>query len=100
MDRLEHTKPVVSRFFQGCRDQLEDGGLLTSDPLSKTVNYVLSREASLTVFLEDPDVQPDTPPQASLGLLFNYVNSNTSRPYWRQPLIPRICRMTLATHLQ
>ena len=31
-----------------------------SDPLTKALNYVLSRETSLTVFLEDPDVQPDT----------------------------------------
>jgi transposase len=58
--RLEHSKPVVSDFFQWCRDQLENGGLLPSDPLTKALNYVLSREASLTVFLENPDVQPDT----------------------------------------
>lgn len=58
--RLNHSKPVVSDFFQWCRDQLEHGGLLPSDPLTKALNYVLSREASLTVFLEDPDVQPDT----------------------------------------
>lgn len=58
--RLGHSKPVVSDFFQWCRDQLEQGGLLPSDPLTKALNYVLSREASLTVFLEDPDVQPDT----------------------------------------
>lgn len=58
--RLLHSKPVVSDFFQWCRNQLESGGLLPSDPLSKALNYVLSRETSLTVFLEDPDVQPDT----------------------------------------
>ncbi|MEH6501449.1 MAG: IS66 family transposase [Pseudoalteromonas distincta] len=58
--RLLHSKPVISDFFQWCRDQLESGGLLPSDPLGKALNYVLSRETSLTVFLEDPDVQPDT----------------------------------------
>ncbi|MBQ0742536.1 MAG: IS66 family transposase [Pseudomonas sp.] len=58
--RLEHSKPVVSDFFHWCRDQLESGGLLPSDPLTKALNYVLGREASLTVFLENPDVQPDT----------------------------------------
>ena len=58
--RLDHSKPVVSDFFQWCRDQLERGGLLPSEPLTKALNYVLSRETSLTVFLEDPDVQPDT----------------------------------------
>ncbi|XOZ34856.1 IS66 family transposase [Halomonadaceae bacterium KBTZ08] len=58
--RLAHSKPVVHAFFQWCRDQLEGGGLLPSEALTKAVNYVISREASLTVFLEDPDVQPDT----------------------------------------
>lgn len=58
--RLEHSKPVVEDFFQWCRAQLEQGGRLPSEPLTKALNYVLSREASLTVFLEDPDVQPDT----------------------------------------
>ena len=51
---------MVGYFFPWCRDQLASGGLLPSDPLTKALNYVLSREASLTVFLEDPDVQPDT----------------------------------------
>lgn len=58
--RLAHSKPVVSDFFQWSRDQLARGGLLPSDSLTKALNYVLSREASLTVFLEDPEVQPDT----------------------------------------
>ncbi len=58
--RLAHSKPAVHAFFQWCRDQLEQGGLLPSDALTKAVNYVINREASLTVFLEDPDVQPDT----------------------------------------
>jgi len=58
--RLDHSKPVISDFFQWCRGQLENGSLLPSDPLTRALNYVLSREASLTVFLENPDVQPDT----------------------------------------
>ncbi len=58
--RLEYSKPVVSRFFQWCRDQLEQGGLLPSDPLAKALNNVIAREASLKVFLENPEVQPDT----------------------------------------
>jgi transposase len=58
--RLEHSKPVISDFFQWCQGQLEQGGLLPSEPLTKALNYVLNREASLTVFLENPDVQPDT----------------------------------------
>lgn len=51
---------MVSDFFQWCRNQLAQVGLLPSDPLAKALHYVLSREASLTVFLEEPDVQPDT----------------------------------------
>src|SRR5690554_5942219 len=39
--RLDHTKPVVSGFFQWCRDQLAQGGLLPSEPLTKALNYVL-----------------------------------------------------------
>lgn len=58
--RLAHSNPVVHEFFQWSREQMECGGLLPSDALTKAVNYVISREASLTVFLEDPDVQPDT----------------------------------------
>ena len=58
--RQEHSMPVVSDFFQWCQNQLESSSLLPSDPLSKALNYVLKREASLNVFLEDPDVQPDT----------------------------------------
>jgi transposase len=58
--RLDHSKPVVSQFFQWCRNQLEHGGLLPSDPFTKALNYVLNREAGLTVFPEEPDVQPDT----------------------------------------
>ena len=58
--RQVHSMPVVSDFFQWCQDQLENSSLLPSDPLSKALNYVLKREASLNVFLEDPGVQPDT----------------------------------------
>ncbi len=58
--RLEHAQPVVQDFFQWCQQQRELGGLLPSDPLTKALNYVLNREASLRVFLEDPDVPLDT----------------------------------------
>lgn len=58
--RLEHSKPVVSDFFQWCKGLQESGALVPSDPLTKAINYVLNREASLTVFLENPDVQLDT----------------------------------------
>lgn len=47
-------------FFQWCLDQLARGTLLPSDRPTKALNYVFSREASLMVFLENPDVQPHT----------------------------------------
>ena len=58
--RLTHSKPVVSELFRWCKDLLMQANLLPSDPLSKALNYLINRETSLTVFLEDPDVQPDT----------------------------------------
>lgn len=57
---MEQFDFVCIYLFQWCQGQLENCGLLPSDPLSKALNYVLKREASLSVFLEDPDVQPDT----------------------------------------
>lgn len=36
--RLAHFKPVVSDFFQWCREQLEQGGLVPSGPLTKALN--------------------------------------------------------------
>src|SRR5690554_1986912 len=58
--RLTHSKPVVSGFFQWCTEQLARTALLPTDPMTRALNYVLSRQSSLSVFLEDPDVQPDT----------------------------------------
>jgi len=52
--RLAHSKPLVSDFFQWCRDQMEQGGLVPSDLLTKALNYVLSRETSLKVFRDNP----------------------------------------------
>ena len=57
-----HIEQVLNDQFSGTL--ISDGyaayALLPSDPLTKALNYVLSREASLMVFLENPDVQPDT----------------------------------------
>jgi len=58
--RLEHSQPVVKGFFQWCTEQLEQGDLVPSDLMTKALNYMIARESSLKVFLEDPDVQPDT----------------------------------------
>jgi transposase len=58
--RLTHAKAIVSGFFQWCTDQVAQADLLPSDPMSKALNYVLSRQISLSVFLEDADVPLDT----------------------------------------
>jgi transposase len=58
--RLEHSKPVVDSFFEWCQGQLPRDDLTPSNPLKKALNYVLTREQQLRVFLEDPAVQPDT----------------------------------------
>ncbi|BBP45639.1 transposase [Thiosulfatimonas sediminis] len=58
--RLDHSKPVVDHFFTWCEEQLDNPQLVPSDPLTKALNYVLGRTASLKVFLKDPQVQPDT----------------------------------------
>ena len=58
--RLEHSQAVVKGFFQWCQQQREGGDLLPSDRLTRALNYVLNREASLRVFLEDPGVPLDT----------------------------------------
>ena len=58
--RLAHSKPVVDAFFEWCQGQCQRTDLTPTDPLTKALNYVRNREPSLRVFLEDPDVQPDT----------------------------------------
>lgn len=58
--RLRHSQPIVSELFQWCRDQLAGSTWLPSDPMAKALNYVLHRESSLSVFLQDPDVPLDT----------------------------------------
>ena len=58
--RLTHSKPVVGTFFDWCEQQLHRSELTPKHPLRQAVNYVLSRQTALRVFLEDPDVPLDT----------------------------------------
>ena len=58
--RLTHSKPVVDGFFDWCEQQLHRSELTPKHPLRQAVNYVLSRQTALRVFLEDPDVPLDT----------------------------------------
>jgi transposase len=58
--RLMHSKPVVDEFFTWCREQGQRDDLTPRHPLTKALKYALHREHGLRVFLEDPEVPPDT----------------------------------------
>lgn len=58
--RLEHSKPIVDKLFDWCRQQCHRTDLTPTHPLSKALKYVMARENQLRVFLEDPDVPLDT----------------------------------------
>ncbi|MEJ2239550.1 MAG: IS66 family transposase, partial [Gemmatimonadales bacterium] len=58
--RTEHSEPVVRAFWGWCDDQCHRPDLLPSNPLSKALKYAMARQASLQVFLSDPDVPIDT----------------------------------------
>lgn len=58
--RLEHALPMINAFFQWCQAQSNQGERVPSDRLVRALNYVLRREASLRVFLENPEVPLDT----------------------------------------
>jgi len=58
--RLKHSKPIVDRLFEWCRQQCQRTDLTPTHPLTKALKYVMVRETQLRVFLEDPDVPLDT----------------------------------------
>jgi transposase len=58
--RLTHSKPIVDQFFAWCTVQLQRRELTPTHKLRKALNYVISRETELRVFLEDPQVPMDT----------------------------------------
>jgi transposase len=58
--RLSHAKPYVERFFAWVDEQLARQGLLPSNRLTQALNYARVRREALQVFLNDPDVAPDT----------------------------------------
>lgn len=58
--RLTHSKPVVDQLYQWCQAQLQRNDLTPKNPLTKALQYTLTRETALRVFLEDPDVPLDT----------------------------------------
>jgi len=58
--RAEHAKPIVDRFFEWLQSTLEAELLLPTNPFTKAARYALTREPSLRVFLEYPNVPLDT----------------------------------------
>lgn len=58
--RLEHSKPIVDAFFDWFQQQCQRTDLTPRHPITKALNYVVSREVELRVFLENPDVPLDT----------------------------------------
>ena len=58
--RAQHSLAVVDAFFGWLRQQRQRLDLVVSDPFSKALVYAAQREASLRIFLADPDVPIDT----------------------------------------
>ena len=52
--------PLVDEFFSWCLRERQRPELIKTNPLSKALAYAESRQDSLRVFLDDPDVQMDT----------------------------------------
>lgn len=58
--RAETVRPIVDRFFESLRTEMAEGIWLPTNPYTRAAGYALSREKSLRVFLEYPDVPMDT----------------------------------------
>lgn len=58
--RTRHSAPVVRAFWKWCAVQCHRLDLLPSSPLATALKYAMSRQASLEVFLSDPQVPIDT----------------------------------------
>ena len=58
--RQTQSKPLVERFFTWAKHQLKHSSALPNDPWAKALNYAITRETPLKVFLSDPDIPPDT----------------------------------------
>ncbi len=58
--RQKHSKEIVDRFFQWCDEQCQRTDLTPKHPLLKAINYIRTREQSLRMFLDDPEVPMDT----------------------------------------
>lgn len=57
--RIEYEKPIVDKLFDWLQQERKRLGGLPKTNYSKSVNYALERDASLKVFLSNPDVPID-----------------------------------------
>ncbi|MCG8615919.1 MAG: IS66 family transposase, partial [Desulfobacterales bacterium] len=58
--RTQHSEPIVNAFWNWCDGQCHRADLLPRSPLAKALKYAMVRQASLQVFLSDPEVPIDT----------------------------------------
>ncbi|WP_196221025.1 IS66 family transposase, partial [Sansalvadorimonas verongulae] len=58
--RQTHAKPVVNEFFDWCQQERQRIDLTPKNPLTKALNYACNHEQQMRVFLDEPDVLPDT----------------------------------------
>jgi transposase len=58
--RQKHCAPVVDAIFAWGKNAMTHPNLTPKHAMSKALNYMLTREASLRVFLDDAAVAPDT----------------------------------------
>ena len=58
--RVLEAKPKVEAFFAFVDAAFAELGLLPATPFTKALGYVRERKDALSVFLEDPEVAPDT----------------------------------------
>ena len=58
--RRTRSRAAVEAFWNWCERVLEDPALTPKHPIRKAIGYAVERRATLEVFLDDPDVPPDT----------------------------------------
>ena len=58
--RQLHAKPAVDAFFSWCQNERQRIDLTPQNPLTKAISYACNHEQQMRVFLEEPDVSPDT----------------------------------------
>ena len=58
--RRTRSRAAVDGFWDWCGRTLEEEALTPKHPIRKAIRYAVERRATLEVFLDDPDVPPDT----------------------------------------